>query len=61
MTKREKESNDKIKNIESSISSESISKSITKIKFRDFFNVKTEKKPIEFNITNNEYYFLFWN
>ena len=64
MTKREKESHEKIKNNESSISLESVSNSIKKIKSKELFDEKKDssvKKTQNKDITSNEYYFLFWN
>lgn len=65
MTKLEKDSNEKIKNIESSILLESISKDIKIIKLKELFDEIKElidKKYLKKkDITNNEYYLLFWN
>ena len=64
MTNLEKESHEKIKNMESSISSESVPKNIKKIKSKELFDEKkysSDKKTQNKDITSNEYYFLFWN
>lgn len=62
MSKCEKESNEKIKNIDA-VCSESISKFV-KIKSNDLYDEKKDsidKTTQNKDIMSNEYYFLFWN